>query len=91
MTQEGCQPEIPLFSGRLGMYIEGSVTPPLSDVHIRVIAGGDSLNAALKQGDLALETSTGADGLFVAGPLYDDITYTVEASKVCTLCFRTYF
>ncbi|XP_027099594.2 uncharacterized protein [Coffea arabica] len=81
VTQEGCQPEIPLFSGRLGMYIEGSVTPSLSDVHIRVIAVGDSLNAALKQGDLALETSTGADGLFVAGPLYDDITYTVEASK----------
>lgn len=84
--EEGCQAEIPLFFGRLGMYIEGTVSPPLSGVHIRVITGGDSLNAALKQGDLALETSTQADGLFVAGPLYDDISYAVEASKVGTFC-----
>ncbi|KAL3531546.1 hypothetical protein ACH5RR_010868 [Cinchona calisaya] len=81
VLEEGCQPEIPLFSGRFGMYIEGSVSPPLSGVHIRVIAGGDSLTAALKQGDLVLECSTEADGLFVAGPLYDDISYSIQASK----------
>ncbi|KAL2485720.1 Carbohydrate-binding-like fold [Abeliophyllum distichum] len=81
VTQDGCQAPISPFSGRLGLYIEGSVSPPLSDVHIRVIADGESHNASLKQGDLALETSTGTDGLFVAGPLYDDITYTIKASK----------
>ncbi|CAA2967005.1 Nodal modulator 1 [Olea europaea subsp. europaea] len=81
VTQDGCQTPISPFSGQLGLYIEGSVSPPLSDVHIRVIAERESHSAPLKQGDLALETSTGTDGLFVAGPLYDDITYTVEASK----------
>ncbi|KAL3825876.1 hypothetical protein ACJIZ3_021905 [Penstemon smallii] len=69
------------FSGRLGLYIEGSVSPPLSHVHIRVLAEKDSQNSLLKQGDVALETTTGTDGLFLAGPLYDDIGYTVEASK----------
>ncbi|KAL2453710.1 Carbohydrate-binding-like fold [Abeliophyllum distichum] len=77
VTQDGCQAPISPFSGRLGL----SVSPPLSDVHIRVIADGESHNASLKQGDLALETSTGTDGLFIAGPLYDDITYTIKASK----------
>lgn len=70
------------FSGRLGLYIEGSVSPPLSDVNIRVVAEGDSHVSPLKQGDTSLETTTGADGSFGAGPLYDDISYSVEASKV---------
>lgn len=80
--QDGCQSSIPPFAGRLGMYIEGSVSPPLNDVVVKIIAGGDSQSAPLKQGDLALETTTGTDGLYVAGPLYDDISYSVEASKV---------
>ncbi|CAI9104879.1 OLC1v1003663C1 [Oldenlandia corymbosa var. corymbosa] len=81
VKQEACQDELPPFSGRHGMYIEGSVSPPLSGVHIRALAAGDSINAALRRGDLALDTSTDANGLFVAGPLYDDIEYTIEASK----------
>ncbi|XP_059659411.1 uncharacterized protein LOC132306162 [Cornus florida] len=81
VTHNGCQSSIPPFSGRLGLYIEGSVSPPLSGVHIRLIAAGDSSNAPLKKGELALETTTGADGFFVGGPLYDDIIYTTEASK----------
>ncbi|XP_055832870.1 uncharacterized protein LOC129901646 [Solanum dulcamara] len=81
VMQDGCQSSIPPFTGRLGMYIEGSVSPPLNDVVVKIIAGGDSQSAPLKQGDLALETTTGTDGLYVAGPLYDDISYSVEASK----------
>lgn len=81
VTQDGCQSSIPPFAGRLGMYIEGSVSPPLNDVVVKIIAAGDSRSAPLKQGDLALETTTGTDGLYVAGPLYDDISYRVEASK----------
>ncbi|XAR61425.1 hypothetical protein NMG60_11035120 [Bertholletia excelsa] len=81
VTYDGCQDSVPPFSGRPGLYIEGSVSPPLSDVYIKITAAGDSHNAPLKKGDLAIETTTGSDGLFVGGPLYDDISYNIEASK----------
>lgn len=82
MTNDGCQALVPSFSGRVGLYTKGSVSPPLSGVIVRIIAAEDSRIAPLKKGDLALETTTGTDGSFVGGPLYDDITYSVEASKV---------
>lgn len=82
MAQDGCQASVPLFSGRLGLYIEGSVSPPLPDVTIRIIASGDSQNGQIKKNELAFETTTNADGLFIGGPLYDDITYHTQASKV---------
>ncbi|KAK2968332.1 hypothetical protein RJ640_021721 [Escallonia rubra] len=81
VSGDGCQDSVPPFVGRLGLYIEGSVSPPLSDVHISVIAMEDSPNAAIKKGELAVETTTATDGSFVGGPLYDDITYSIEASK----------
>ncbi|GMY17071.1 nodal modulator 3 [Fagus crenata] len=81
VKKEGCQAPVPAFSARLGLYIEGSVSPPLSGVHIRILAAGDSHIAALKSGELVLETTTEMDGSFIGGPLYDDITYSVEASK----------
>ena len=87
MTNDGCQALIPPFTGRLGLYTEGSVSPPLSGVHIRIVAAEDSQIAELKKGDIALETSTGTDGSFVGGPLYDDITYSIEASKVWNYLF----
>lgn len=37
----------------------------------------------MKPAEVVHETSTGEDGVFIGGPLYDDITYNVEASKVC--------
>lgn len=82
MTDGSCQGPVPTFLGRLGLYIEGSVSPPISGVHIRILAAGDSHITGLKSGGSVLETSTAADGTFVAGPLYDDVTYNVEASKV---------
>ena len=82
MADDNCQAYIPAFSSRLGVYIEGSVSPPLSSVHIRLFAAGDSSITALKSGELVLETTTGTDGSFVAGPLYDDVGYNVKASKV---------
>ncbi|XP_031274126.1 nodal modulator 1 [Pistacia vera] len=81
VTNDGCQAPIPPFTGRPGLYLEGSVSPPLSDVHVRIVAAQDSQIAPLKKGDLVLETSTGEDGSFVGGPLYDDITYSIEATK----------
>ncbi|KAK7337534.1 hypothetical protein VNO77_18114 [Canavalia gladiata] len=81
VTDDNCQAYIPTFSCQLGVYIEGSVSPPLSGVHIRVFAAGDSSITALKSGELVFETTTGTDGSFVAGPLYNDVGYNVEASK----------
>lgn len=81
VRNDGCQAPIPPFSSRLGLYIEGSVSPPTSDVHIRIIAAGDSHSAPINKGDLALETTTGMDGAFTGGPLYDDTTYKIDASK----------
>lgn len=81
VAQDGCQASVPSFSARLGLYIEGSVSPPLPDVNIRIIAAGDSHNAQIKKNELAFATTTNEDGLFTAGPLYDDITYNIEASK----------
>ncbi|KAL9239761.1 hypothetical protein vseg_014053 [Gypsophila vaccaria] len=81
VAHDGCLAPVPSFTGRLGLYIEGSVSPPISGVNLRIIAAGDSQSAPLKKGELALETSTGPDGVFIAGPLYDDISYTNEASK----------
>ncbi|KAJ7977680.1 Carbohydrate-binding-like fold [Quillaja saponaria] len=81
VTDDNCQATVPPFSGRPGVYVEGSVSPPISGVHIRILADGDSSIIPLKSGELVLETTTAMDGSFVAGPLYDDIAYTVEASK----------
>ncbi|BAT86244.1 hypothetical protein VIGAN_04387700 [Vigna angularis var. angularis] len=81
VTDDNCQAYIPTFSCEVGAYIEGSVSPPLSGVHIRVFAAGDSSITALKNGELVLETTTGTDGSYVAGPLHNDIGYNVEASK----------
>lgn len=82
MTSDSCQAPVPAFSARLGLYIEGSVSPPLSGVHVKILATGDSHIAALKSGESVLETTTEIDGSFIGGPLFDDITYSVEASKV---------
>ncbi|CAJ1874972.1 unnamed protein product [Sphenostylis stenocarpa] len=81
VTDDNCQAYIPTFSCQVGAYIEGSVSPPLSGVHIRVFAAGGSSITALKSGELVLETTTDTDGSYVAGPLYNDIGYDVEASK----------
>ncbi|KAB5569531.1 hypothetical protein DKX38_003324 [Salix brachista] len=81
VANDGCQSSIPPSSGRMGLYIEGSVSPPLSGVHINIIASKDSKITSLKKDEIALQTATGLDGSFLGGPLYDDITYRVEASK----------
>ncbi|KAI3526880.1 hypothetical protein L1887_06146 [Cichorium endivia] len=81
VAENGCQASVPPFSGRLGLYIEGSVSPPLPDVIIKIIAGQDSQNGQIKKTEIAFATTTNKDGLFVAGPLYDDIAYDIEASK----------
>ncbi|ONK63217.1 uncharacterized protein A4U43_C07F12600 [Asparagus officinalis] len=81
VTVDGCQASIPTITGRMGLYLEGSVSPPLSGVNIKIVAAGESSNAPLREGDLAFAIETQSDGSFIGGPLYDDITYNIEASK----------
>lgn len=85
VVTDGCQAPVAPFDGRLGIYIDGSISPAITGVDIKVISLGESVNAQLKKGELALETKTGLDGSYSGGPLYDDTSYTVEASKVCAL------
>lgn len=85
MNSDGCYATNPPFVGRLGLYIVGSVSPPISDVDIKIFASGNNGNSMLKKDDLALETITGKDGFFNGGPLYDDVDYYVAASKVCAI------
>ncbi|KAL0848642.1 hypothetical protein Bca101_021889 [Brassica carinata] len=81
VSNDGCQAAVSPFTGRPGLYIQGSVSPPLPGVNIKVSAAKDSLISSLKKGEVAVETSTSPDGSFVAGPLYDDIPYDTDASK----------
>ncbi|PKA65074.1 hypothetical protein AXF42_Ash019086 [Apostasia shenzhenica] len=81
VKSDGCQSAIPSIVGQMGIYVEGSVSPPLAGVKIKIIAAGDSMHSSLRNGDLALVSETGTDGYYSAGPLYDDISYRVEASK----------
>ncbi|KAJ3691869.1 hypothetical protein LUZ61_021033 [Rhynchospora tenuis] len=76
-----CQKHVAPIVGKPGLYLQGSVTPPLSGVKIQIISLGKSSYTQLQEGNLAAETETNSDGVFSAGPLYDDISYKVEASK----------
>ncbi|KAF9619698.1 hypothetical protein IFM89_008375 [Coptis chinensis] len=82
VTIDGCQEKILSFSGRPGLYIEGSVSPPISSVDIRVVTVDNSGDAPLQKGELVLETTIEPDGFFIGGRLYDDADYDIEASKL---------
>ncbi|KAL5228006.1 hypothetical protein ABZP36_016271 [Zizania latifolia] len=77
----GCQDTVLPITAKTGLYLEGSVSPPISDVDIKILASWEGKYAHLKETDVATETETNSDGSFFAGPLYDDIEYTVKASK----------
>lgn len=81
VERDGCQPPIPVFVGRPGIYVEGSVTPPLEGVTISVVAESESSVGSLRKGEVAKSLLTEKDGSYVAGPLYDDVMYVVEATK----------
>jgi hypothetical protein len=91
VSTNGCQDTVPSITAKTGLYLEGSVSPATSDVDIKILAAGNSKFAALKNGDIAAETKTNSKGSFFAGPLYDDIGYEVEASKVCIIFCKQIF
>eukprot|EP00252_Welwitschia_mirabilis_P021628 TRINITY_DN5591_c0_g1_i2.p1 TRINITY_DN5591_c0_g1~~TRINITY_DN5591_c0_g1_i2.p1 ORF type:complete len:565 (+),score=94.86 TRINITY_DN5591_c0_g1_i2:113-1696(+) len=81
VVNDGCQPSVPPFVGRVGRYIQGSVIPGIAGVDIKIFAHNESPNGGLKMGDLALSSATESDGSFNGGPLYDDADYYVQANK----------
>jgi hypothetical protein len=90
VATDGCQLYVEVFNGRPGIYITGHVIPPLAGVNITVVAEKESQGGVLKEGATALWTVTGNDGSYVAGPLYDDATYSTHASLVCTQSWATF-
>jgi hypothetical protein len=90
VATDGCQLHVEVFNGRPGIYITGHVVPPLAGVNITVVAEKESQGGVLKEGATALWTVTGNDGSYVAGPLYDDATYSTHASLVCTQSWATF-
>jgi hypothetical protein len=64
-----CGMEVPHFSARKGVFIEGRVTPPLSGVSVEII---DKLSKAIV---VFLETNS--DGSYSTGPLLDTSEYEV--------------
>ncbi|KAK3160680.1 hypothetical protein QOZ80_1BG0062920 [Eleusine coracana subsp. coracana] len=81
VSVNGCQDTVPPITAKSGVYLEGSVSPATPDVDIKIVAAGKSNYVQLKKGDVASETKTNSEGSFIAGPLYDDIEYKVEAIK----------
>eukprot|EP00271_Cylindrocystis_brebissonii_P022943 TRINITY_DN908_c0_g2_i1.p1 TRINITY_DN908_c0_g2~~TRINITY_DN908_c0_g2_i1.p1 ORF type:complete len:904 (-),score=223.07 TRINITY_DN908_c0_g2_i1:598-3060(-) len=78
---EDCQPPIAPFEARVGQYLEGKVVPPLAGVNITVVTDSGSANGDWPAGSEVAWALTQEEGLYVAGPLYDDATYSVKAHK----------
>ncbi|GIY27842.1 nodal modulator 2 [Caerostris extrusa] len=59
------------ITGKKGVFLNGSVTPALEGVNIKVLVK--------KTNELYTETVTDKEGLFLVGPLEDESDYTVTA------------
>uniref|UniRef100_A0A453EWB4 Carbohydrate-binding-like fold protein n=1 Tax=Aegilops tauschii subsp. strangulata TaxID=200361 RepID=A0A453EWB4_AEGTS len=66
VSASGCQDAVPSITAKMGLYLEGSVSPATPDVRITILAAGNSKYAMLKKGDIATETKTNSDGSFFA-------------------------
>lgn len=68
-----CADEAARFEGRIGLFVDGRVKPPLGGVHVvvRDMAGNRP----------DVETESDADGRFLVGPLDSESKYDVQASK----------
>lgn len=68
-----CADEAARFEGRIGLFVDGRVNPPLGGVHVvvRDLAGNRP----------EVETESDSDGRFLVGPLDSESKYDVQASK----------
>ena len=60
------------FDGKQGLFISGSVTPPLADVAITITGSA---------AEVIVSTSTDSAGKYRVGPLHPDAQYDVTASR----------
>jgi protocatechuate 3,4-dioxygenase beta subunit len=72
VSDHGCQTSVDPFQGRPGAYASGRVSPPVEGVTISVASEGAAA--------ASLQVVTDAKGEYLAGPLYDDLPYTLSAS-----------
>jgi len=81
LTRPECPPPIPAFHARPGLYLSGTVSPPLEGIHISVYVDEASKVKRETSGEALTVVQTDANGNYKAGPLYDDQTYRVLATK----------
>ncbi|KAL1445187.1 hypothetical protein MTO96_029294 [Rhipicephalus appendiculatus] len=69
-----CADEAARFEGRIGLFVDGRVKPPLGGVHVvvRDMAGNRP----------EVETESDADGRFLVGPLDSESKYDVQYAEV---------
>ncbi|KAK3262340.1 hypothetical protein CYMTET_28799 [Cymbomonas tetramitiformis] len=74
VVPRSCHPPVGAFQARHGLFITGTVTPAIAAVEITVQArrGGSSESTLVM---------TDAEGVFKAGPFYDDAEYDLSAIK----------
>jgi hypothetical protein len=71
IDSKGCPPPIEAFTGRKGKFLSGKVTPAISGV--KIVIESSSMSEA------PVTISADSNGVYSAGPLYDDEEYTVSA------------
>ena len=65
-----CPPSLKRFSSAPGIFVHGQVSPPKE---------GAVVTLKSSQSNLVITTETGADGKYVAGPLYDEDSWSASA------------
>jgi len=81
LTRPECPSPIPPFHARPGLYLSGTVSPPLEGIQISIFVSEDSKVKRETSGEPLMFVLTDASGHYKAGPLYDDQTYRVLATK----------
>jgi len=81
LTRPECPSPIPAFHARPGLYLSGTVSPALEGIQISVFVAEDSKVKRENPGEALTTVLTDASGHYKAGPLYDDQTYRVLATK----------
>lgn len=66
---------------RWGVYLEGTIDPPISGVNVTVVVDKESKAGEWAAGE-TVEWGLSHEGKFEVGPLYDDGTYHLEPVKV---------
>jgi hypothetical protein len=72
LADTSCPQTVPIIQAREGAIIHGIISPAVESVTVNIV---DS------SGHMAARGVSDIDGSYVAGPVYSDVNYTIEASK----------